>query len=182
MAVIPSGNAGINAAQEALKELQKQQGQQSQQPEKSFDSVLNKNAAGNVNQASQTNQVNQATNVNQVNPAVQVNPAQRVNQPNPTEKVNKSHKSADAVQQRGQNVQAAPDQHNPLRKLLDVWSKDTGTMDKIMNIALSGKDFKPGELLVMQSVTAKTSLELDAINKLVETASGAVKTTMQTQV
>jgi hypothetical protein len=173
MAVIPAGNVGVNAAQEALKELQKQPQGQPQSPEKSFDSVLNKGATQNV----------AAPNVINQNPQVmQIDPAQQVNQNSPVDKVTRARKSAQAVNQRVPTVQPASSVPSPLKSLLNTWSNDTGAMDKIMNVAMSGQNFSPGQLLVLQSATAKVTLELDAINKLVETASGAVKTTMQTQV
>jgi hypothetical protein len=55
-------------------------------------------------------------------------------------------------------------------------------MHKIMNVAMSGQNFTPSQLLALQQATYKVTFEMETMSKLVEQASSAVKTTMQTQV
>lgn len=97
-----------------------------------------------------------------------------------------------------QNAQThAPSQINPsnkieltktqkvptaIKSLFNTWSKDQNSMHKIMQMAMSGQKFSPGQLIMMQQATYKVSFELETMSKLVEQASSAVKTTMQTQV
>ncbi len=69
-----------------------------------------------------------------------------------------------------------------IKSLFNTWSKDQNSMHKVMQIALSGQNFSPSQLIMLQQATYKISFELETMSKLVEQASSAVKTTMQTQV
>ena len=69
-----------------------------------------------------------------------------------------------------------------IKSLFNTWSKDQNSMHKIMNVAMSGQQFSPGQLIMLQQATYKVTFELETMSKLVEQASSAVKTTMQTQV
>lgn len=69
-----------------------------------------------------------------------------------------------------------------IKSLFNTWSKDQNSMNKIMQVAMSGQNFTPSQLLMLQQATYKVSFELETMSKLVEQASSAVKTTMQTQV
>lgn len=97
-----------------------------------------------------------------------------------------------------QNAQMhAPNQASPINKvelvktqkvptaiksLFNSWNKDQNSMQKIMNVAMSGQQFSPSQLIMLQQATYKVTFELETMSKLVEQASSAVKTTMQTQV
>ncbi len=83
-----------------------------------------------------------------------------------------------------QNAQLVKAQKVPIaiKSLFNNWSKDSNTMHKITQIALSGQQFTPSQLLGLQQATYKVTFELETMSKLVEQASSAVKTTMQTQV
>ncbi|MEI6804955.1 MAG: hypothetical protein WCK49_00420 [Myxococcaceae bacterium] len=92
---------------------------------------------------------------------------QAANQINPTNKIelNKTQKTPSA-----------------LKSLFNTWSKDQNSMQKIMKVAMSGQNFNPSQLIMLQQATYKVTFELETMSKLVEQASSAVKTTMQTQV
>jgi hypothetical protein len=55
-------------------------------------------------------------------------------------------------------------------------------MTKIMNLALSGKQFSPTELLAMQAGVYRFSQELDLTSKVVQQATAGIKQTLNTQV
>lgn len=55
-------------------------------------------------------------------------------------------------------------------------------MTKIMNMALSGKQFSPTELLAMQAGVYRFSQELDLTSKVVQQATAGIKQTLNTQV
>ncbi|MBH1989422.1 MAG: hypothetical protein I8H75_06085 [Myxococcaceae bacterium] len=69
-----------------------------------------------------------------------------------------------------------------LKSLFDHWSKDQSSMSKIMKVAMSGQNFTPSQLLLLQHATYQVTFELQTMSKLVEQASSAIKTTLQTQV
>lgn len=69
-----------------------------------------------------------------------------------------------------------------IKSLFNTWSKDQNSMHKIMQVAMSGQQFTPSQLIMLQQATYKVTFELETMSKLVEQASSAVKTTMQTQV
>jgi hypothetical protein len=55
-------------------------------------------------------------------------------------------------------------------------------MNKIMNVALSGRQFSPSDLLAMQAGVYRFTQELDLTSKVVEKATGGIKQTLNTQV
>ncbi len=55
-------------------------------------------------------------------------------------------------------------------------------VDKVINLALSGKTFSPQELLVMQATVYKFTQELELTSKVIEQVTSGIKTTMNTQV
>lgn len=55
-------------------------------------------------------------------------------------------------------------------------------MTKIMNLALSGKQFSPTDLLSMQVAVYRYSQELDLTSKVVQQATSGIKQTLNTQV
>ena len=55
-------------------------------------------------------------------------------------------------------------------------------LDKIMDLALSGKQFTTQELLTIQMGVYRFTQELELTSKVIEQATSGIKTTMQTQV
>ena len=100
--------------------------------------------------------------------ANQINQTNQVGQPNAASGVQVTPKT--------QTVPSA------IKSLFNTWSKDQNSMHKVMQVALSGQNFNSSQLIMLQQATYKVSFELEAMSKLVEQASSAVKTTMQTQV
>ena len=149
--IVSPGGAGLQAAQELLKQAEGQSKSPTKTPGKTFDSVLNK-----------PEQVDQAHAAKQ---AQTVNETQKVHQNNPLH----GAKPSDPVS-------------SPLKTALNSLMNSSHSMDKIMQTAMSGKNFSQGELIGLQAATYKTTSEIEAVTKLAETASGAVKSTLQTQV
>ena len=75
----------------------------------------------------------------------------------------------------------ATSQRTAARALDQVSSAQT-RMDKVLELAQSGKTFTPAELLALQTQMYRASQELDLAGKVVEKATGGVKQILQTQV
>ncbi len=164
MPEIPTGGiGGQGLAQELVKELQKQSKEQ-KVPGKSFDDAMSKAAVKD--------------NIAPKN--MQPNAVQQVTVSKPTEGVNRVDMRHLEITQEIQKTQ--PEVSSPLKSLVGAFAKDQGAMGKLMDVAMSGQQFSPGQLLTLQSASYKITFEMDAMSKMAETVSGAVKTTMQTQV
>jgi hypothetical protein len=83
------------------------------------------------------------------------------------------------VQARNRIQQA---QKGSMNKLISSVVKGQGKMDKIMEMATSGKKFSPQELLAMQTGMYRYTHELEMVTKIVEKTTEGVKKTMSTQV
>ncbi len=175
MVGIPT-DPGSMAAQELIKQAGSQSGGQSGSiglENSGFDKVMQgQNSVQNVQgptQVTGANQVDQANPVNQASsatPANKVNAADKVDQANIT-----SRKPVPATTAQG-----------GLKGLLGQWGNDQNAMGKIMQVATSGQQLSPQQLVVLQAATYKVTFEMNTFSKFAETASNAVKTTMQTQV
>jgi hypothetical protein len=55
-------------------------------------------------------------------------------------------------------------------------------LERAMGRALRGADFTPAQLLSLQFQVQKYSLEVEAVSRVVDRVTGAVKTAMQTQI
>ena len=66
--------------------------------------------------------------------------------------------------------------------LLRSVTKGQSKMDKIMELATSGKKFSPQELMAMQDGMHRYTHELELVTKIVEKTTDGVKKTMQTEV
>ncbi len=170
MPEIPIGGiGGLEQAQKIIEEVQKKPAG------KSFGDVMAK-AAAKGNMASKNLQpANMAQPRN-----IQFNSAQQVTVAKPTQGVNKIDADRLKIAQGIQKTDPAIP--SSLKNLVGSLANDQGALTKLMNVAMSGQQFSPAQLLTLQSATYKVTFELDAMSKLAETASGAVKSTMQTQV
>jgi hypothetical protein len=162
--ILKGGIGGLGQAQKVIEEVQKKSAG------KSFDDVMSK-VAGQKN--------GEPTNIQLPN-NVQSSFVQQTIAAKPTQGVNKIEADRLKVAQGIQKTD--PTISSPLKNLVGSIANDQGAMTKLMNVAMSGQQFSPAQLLTLQSATYKVTFELDAMSKLAETASGAVKTTMQTQV
>ena len=70
----------------------------------------------------------------------------------------------------------------PAARAIDQVSSAQTRMDKVLELAQSGKTFSPAELLALQTQMYRASQELDLAGKVVEKATGGVKQVLQTQV
>ena len=73
-------------------------------------------------------------------------------------------------------------QKGSMQKLITNVVKGQNRMDKIMEMATSGKKFSPQELMAMQTGMYRYTHELEMVTKIVEKTTEGVKKTMQTQV
>jgi transcription termination factor NusB len=73
-------------------------------------------------------------------------------------------------------------QKGSMNKLISSVVKGQNKMDKIMEMATSGKKFSPQELLAMQTGMYRYTHELEMVTKIVEKTTEGIKKTMQTQV
>ena len=78
----------------------------------------------------------------------------------------------------------APDkaQNSKLTKMLEGLIGGQDRMTGIMNMALSGRQFSPPELIGLQAGVYRFSQELELTSKVVEKATSGIKQTMNTQV
>jgi hypothetical protein len=90
------------------------------------------------------------------------------------DKVRQSNEKAIGHRQKIQSTQFS----KSLEGLIDSQDK----MSKIMDLALSGRQFSPSDLLAMQAGIYRFSQELDLVSKVVEKATGSIKQTLNTQV
>jgi hypothetical protein len=67
-------------------------------------------------------------------------------------------------------------------RILEQVSDAQGRLDRVLELARSGKTFTPAELLGLQAQVYTASQQLDLAGKVVEKATGGVKQILQTQV
>jgi hypothetical protein len=67
-------------------------------------------------------------------------------------------------------------------RMLDRVSEAQQRLERILELAQSGKSFTPNELIALQAHVYRASQELDLAGKVVEKATGGVKQVLQTQV
>lgn len=65
-------------------------------------------------------------------------------------------------------------------ELLSAVNRDGLQMDSMIDMALSGRRFSPGELLAMQAGIAQIALTIDTTGKIIEQVNTGTKTMMQT--
>jgi hypothetical protein len=73
-------------------------------------------------------------------------------------------------------------EESKLQQMISQLVTGQDKMTKIMNMALSGKQFSPTELLAMQAGVYRFSQELDLTSKVVQQFASGVKQTLNTQV
>ena len=162
----PTGGGGIGkAAGELLQEMQKAQKELQQ-----LDKIQQQGPASTNFQSvmdTQSAQAVQATNqVQQVAESHKVLLQAKVNANLPSTKVG----------------QAAEAQRSRLANMLDSMLNGQDKMQGIMNMALSGRQFSPPELIAMQAGVYRFSQELELTSKVIEKATSGIKQTMNTQV
>jgi len=165
-----AASSGIGkAAGEMMKEMQKAQ-QQLQDQQKNSTTVGS--SSNNFQQTMQANQTQQTGKVQQTKATTQVHKATNVLKMAKTNTALPSTRvGAAAKAERSKTV-------DMLEKMMSGQNK----MGKIMDMALSGKQFNPAELLAMQAGIYKFSQELELTSKVVEKTTSSIKQTMNTQV
>lgn len=73
-------------------------------------------------------------------------------------------------------------EESKLAGMIDNLVNGQDKMTKIMQMALSGRQFGPSELLAMQAGVYRYSQELDLTSKVVQQATSGIKQTLNTQV
>ena len=97
------------------------------------------------------------------------------------------HKPAAAARpQAQQRLESKPEvtatSQRPAARVIDQVNAAQTRMEKVLELAQSGKTFSPAELLALQTQMYRASQELDLAGKVVEKATGGVKQVLQTQV
>lgn len=91
-------------------------------------------------------------------------------------------KPQQAPQPQRLEAKAQVDSQRPAARAIDQVSAAQTRMEKVLELAQSGKTFTPAELLALQTQMYRASQELDLAGKVVEKATGGVKQVLQTQV
>ena len=162
----PTGGGIGKAAGELMQEMQRAQ-QELKQPKTSqpggtgsFDQVMQSHGTTSTQQVQATHQTHATQEASKV--LMQA----KVNANLPSTRVGAAEKSEQS-------------------KLGDMLQKLIGGQDKmtqIMNMATSGRQFSPAELLAMQAGVYRFSQELELTSKVIEKATSGIKQTMNTQV
>ena len=107
-----------------------------------------------------------------------------VQQKNPVENVKKAVRLANISKTSNRLGKASKNRNlkTSFKSVLNMYSEDTRIMDKVQDLAFSGKHLNPTQLLVLQAGVHRASFELESMAKVVETGSNAFKDTMKTQV
>ncbi|MFC1610684.1 ATP-dependent helicase HrpB [Myxococcota bacterium] len=159
----PSGGGGIGkAAGELMEEMKKAQNELQQ-----LDKIQGGKQSGTTFQGVMDAQGTQnVQTTGQVQESHKVLLQAKVNANLPTTRVGSTEKA----------------QQSRLTKMLDGLIGGQDRMTKIMNMALSGRQFSPPELIAMQAGVYRFSQELELTSKVVEKATSGIKQTMNTQV
>lgn len=163
-----SGGIG-EAAKQLMQEMQKAQAdmqQQAQGPQEGFQQTL---------QAQQTQQADAPGQVDALNDSKRVQGTQKASEVLLKAKV-------DGMTPSTQVGNAAAAEQSEMLKMVDGLIKGQDEMSKIMDVALSGKQMSPPELLAMQAKVYRFSQELELTSKVVEKSTSGIKQTMNTQV
>jgi hypothetical protein len=165
----PTGGGIGKAAGELMKEMQRAQQEVQQQK------INQPGGTGSFDQVMQT----QGTQGTQA--AQQVQGAQAIQAPAEASKVLQQAK----INANMPSTRVGAAENSEQSKLGDMLQKLMGGQDKmtqIMNMATSGRQFSPAELLAMQAGVYRFSQELELTSKVVEKATSGIKQTMNTQV
>lgn len=75
-----------------------------------------------------------------------------------------------------------PPRSRQVVRMLDRVSEAQQRLERVLELAQSGKSFTPNELIALQAHVYRASQELELAGKVVEKATGGVKQILQTQV
>jgi len=164
----PSGSGIGKAAGDLLKEMKDAQeqlqkkgvGQNQGGQQTSFQQTLQAQQTQNPQQVQNANKINETAKARSILQAAKINATQGTTRVGAAAKVEKS-------------------------RIADLITRLTGGQDRmtgIMNMALSGRQFSPQELLALQAGVYRFSQELELTSKVVEKATSGIKQTMNTQV
>jgi len=129
--------------------------------------------------AQQAQKISKFQKVMQTQQTQQTNQVQNVQTQNQQVQKAKFQAAQERVQARNRIQET---QKGSMNKLISSVVKGQNKMDKIMEMATSGKKFSPQELLAMQTGMYRYTHELEMVTKIVEKTTEGIKKTMQTQV
>lgn len=162
----PSGGGIGKAASELMKEMQRAQQELQQQKI---------NQPGSVGNFDQVMQAQGTQGVQQVQATQQVQAPQEASKVLMQAKINANLPSTRVGA-------AAKSEESKLGTMLQNLIGGQDKMTQIMNMATSGRQFSPAELLGLQAGVYRFSQELELTSKVVEKATSGIKQTMNTQV
>ena len=163
----PSGGGIGKAAAEMMKEMQQAQNELQQ-----LQDLQKPGGSGAAFQQhmdatrTQTNKVGEVGKANQIGSAANILQTARVNNALPSTRVGAAAKA----------------KSSQVVKMLQGLISGQDKMQGIMQMALSGRQMSPPELLAMQAGVYRFSQELELTSKVVEKATSGIKQTMNTQV
>lgn len=159
----PSGGGVSEAAKELLEEMK--------QAQEDMQKLSKPGQTGGPNEAFQ-----------EAMQAAQTNQAQAVKAPPKASEILNSAKIGSITDPKRLGNSAVRVQKSGMAKVIEDLVQGQDKMTNIMNMALSGRQFSPPELLAMQAGVYRFSQELELTSKVVEKATSGVKQTMNTQV
>ena len=158
----PTGGGGIGkAAGELLKEMEKAQSDLQQ-----LDKIQGGGQGANFSNVMDAQATQATQQVEGVQESQKVLLQAKVNANLPSTRVGQTEKA----------------QNSRLNKMLEGLIGGQDRMTNIMNMALSGRQFSPPELIGLQAGVYRFSQELELTSKVVEKATSGIKQTMNTQV
>jgi hypothetical protein len=168
---IPANSAASSVAKDLANQMQQAQAQAQQQaheqtktPTADFAGQFNNQQA---NQAKQDTKVSQAGKIETTRAgATNVLSQSKTNLASPSTRIGATEKV----------------EESKLQGMIDNLVNGQDKMTKIMQMALSGRQFGPSELLAMQAGVYRYSQELDLTSKVVQQATSGIKQTLNTQV
>jgi len=165
----PSGGGIGKAAGELMKEMQRAQNDMQQQK------INQPGSAGSFDQVMQAQGTQATTAAQQVQATQQVQASQEATKVLMQAKINAATPSTRVGA-------AAKSEESRLGGMLQKLIGGQDKMTQIMNMAMSGRQFSPAELLAMQAGIYRFTQELELTSKVVEKATSGIKQTMNTQV
>lgn len=164
----PTGSGLGKAAGELMKEMQKAQSEISKLEKQGNPSGSAQGGADFAQKldSMRVQEVQKTDNIQATKKAANILARAKIDAQSPTMRVGETAKT----------------ERSKIASMLESMVNGQDKMTEIMNMALSGRQFSPPELIAMQAGVYKFTQELELTSKVIEKATSGVKQTMNTQV
>lgn len=162
----PTGSGLGKAAGELMKEMQKAQAEISKMEPKGGANPQGGAEFAQKLDSMRVQEVKKPENIKQTKKAANILARAKIDAKSPTMRVG----------------EAAKTERSKIANMLESMINGQDKMTNIMNMALSGRQFSPPELIAMQAGVYKFTQELELTSKVIEKATSGIKQTMNTQV